>query len=128
MCFLLFVYLFGTSGLRVNVVIRFSALPASCLQASYKAGTSWCTAFECVWVNVCEGDRQGLTMVSRRWACDLSVLFAQFETSIQTTYTLPHFGITDQTHPTSLLYTSVWHCGRATSAQSHHPTFKCKHA
>ena len=51
---------------------------------SYKAGTSWCTTFECVcvcvWVSVCESDRQGLMMFSRSWACDLSVLLAQFKT------------------------------------------------
>ena len=58
-------------------------------QVSYKAGTSWCTTFECVWVSVCVcvSDRQGLTMVSRSWACDLSVLFAQFNMSFYFTDT-----------------------------------------
>ena len=28
---------------------------------------------------MCESDRQGLTMFSRGWACDLFVLFAQFQ-------------------------------------------------
>ena len=38
---------------------------------------------ECVCA--CESDRQGLMMVSRSWACDLSVLFAQFHRPIALT-------------------------------------------
>ena len=37
-------------------------------------------------MSVCESDRQGLTMFSRSWACDLSVLFAQFIIIIISSY------------------------------------------